>query len=167
MWLEKADRAPDPEMTYAQNEQARILKEAIESLRPGYQAIIKIQQQEEIPIKEIAEAMGLSVAATKARLFHARAALRKVSILKALHPNRSGRKTRVLRFPMQSQTCALPIEKCSAKTVRLELVSNSGLIHDCAREGKKTQKRPQDWASDSFPLNGRGSKSNVPEGACS
>jgi RNA polymerase sigma factor (sigma-70 family) len=93
---EIADRAPNPERRYAQNEQKRILKRAIQSLQPTLREVAEIQQLEERSIRETAEAIGISVAATKGRLFHAKAALRKSSTLKLMHRPRSGGEMRVL-----------------------------------------------------------------------
>jgi DNA-directed RNA polymerase specialized sigma24 family protein len=47
-------------------------------------------------MRETAETMCISVAAAKARLFHAKLALRKSSILKLMHQSRNGGKFRRL-----------------------------------------------------------------------
>jgi hypothetical protein len=55
-----------------------------------------MKQLQERPLREIAEAMSISVAAAKDRLFHAKLALRRSSILKhMLRPHRGGGKFRV------------------------------------------------------------------------
>ena len=72
-----ADRAPSPEAQYAEIEEQAILGSAIGTLRPSIRRPLELQTLEERPIKEIAETMGLSVLATKSRIFRAKAALRK------------------------------------------------------------------------------------------
>ncbi|MGA8200325.1 MAG: sigma-70 family RNA polymerase sigma factor [Candidatus Sulfotelmatobacter sp.] len=71
-----ADQAPSPEAQYADLEQQAILRSAIATLRPSVRRALELQTSEERPIKEIAGSMGLSVPATKSRIFHARAAVR-------------------------------------------------------------------------------------------
>ncbi len=93
---EMADRAPNPERRYAQTEEERILKKAIHSLRPPLREVVEVQQLQERSMREAAEAMCISVAAAKGRLFHAKVALRKSSILKLMHQPRSGGEFRVL-----------------------------------------------------------------------
>jgi len=91
-----ADRAPNPERRYAQREKERILKKAIHSLRPTLRQVVEMKQLQERSMQETAETMSISVAAAKARLFHAKRALRKSSILKLMHQPRRGGKFRVL-----------------------------------------------------------------------
>jgi RNA polymerase sigma-70 factor (ECF subfamily) len=91
-----ADQAPNPERRYAQREKERILKKAIHSLRPTLRQVIEMKQLEERSMRETAETMCISVAAAKARLFHAKLALRKSSILKLMHQSRSRGKFRGL-----------------------------------------------------------------------
>ena len=91
-----ADHAPNPERRFAQHEKERILKNAINNLRPTLRQVVEMKQLQERSMREIAEAMSISVAAAKARLFHAKLALRRSSILKHMRrPHRSGGKFRV------------------------------------------------------------------------
>ena len=79
------DRTPNPEQTYVQRERRTILHSAIRRLRPRIRAVIEIAQFQELPIKETAKILDISVAAAKGRCFHARAALRKsVALLAAV-----------------------------------------------------------------------------------
>jgi len=78
---EICDRAPSPESRYAQSEAQRIVRKAVQRLRPKQRAVVQIQLQGR-SMREAAEAIGISLAATKARLFYARAALRSSPILK-------------------------------------------------------------------------------------
>jgi RNA polymerase sigma-70 factor, ECF subfamily len=70
------DRRPNPETRYAQSEEQAMLEKAIESLRPTLRVVVEIQQLQEHSIRETADAIGVSLTATKSRLFHARAVLR-------------------------------------------------------------------------------------------
>ena len=90
------DRALNPEKRYAQREEKRILKKAVQRLRPGLREVVKIQRFQERSLQETAEALGISLAAAKGRLFHARVALRKSSILKSMRRAQSGGEIRVL-----------------------------------------------------------------------
>ena len=81
---EVADHAPDPEKRYARAEEGRILKQAIDRLRPKLRTVIEIQQLQERTMRETADVMGISIAAAKARLFHAKAQLRKSRPLKLM-----------------------------------------------------------------------------------
>ncbi len=91
-----ADHAPNPERRYAQREKERILKKAVRSLRPSLRQVVEMKQLQERSMRETAETMCISVAATKARLFHAKLALRKSSILKLMHQPRQNGKFRRL-----------------------------------------------------------------------
>lgn len=81
---EAADRAPNPEKHCLQNERERILRRAINALRPSIRVVVEIQQLQEHSMRETARMMGVTVASAKARLFHAKAALRKDSGLQAI-----------------------------------------------------------------------------------
>jgi RNA polymerase sigma factor (sigma-70 family) len=79
---EIADRAPDPEASYGRREREILLHRALRGLRPGIRKAIELRQLQEHSLKQAAAAMGISVAAAKGRLFHARAALRKSPVLR-------------------------------------------------------------------------------------
>jgi RNA polymerase sigma-70 factor (ECF subfamily) len=81
---EVADRAPNPEKHYLQRERERILRGAIRVLRPSIRRVIEIQQLQERSVDEAAQMMAITTGAAKARLFQARVALGKVSVLKAI-----------------------------------------------------------------------------------
>ena len=81
--VELSDSVPNPEETYARTEQKAALRDAIAKLRPRLQNVVELHDLREYSLHEIAEALGISVAAAKARLFHARAALRRAAELKA------------------------------------------------------------------------------------
>jgi RNA polymerase sigma-70 factor (ECF subfamily) len=82
------DGSPNPEESYVEGERARLLREALSGLRPRVRAAIDICQLQECSVKETARKLGISTAAAKGRLFHARVALRKACIQKANQANR-------------------------------------------------------------------------------
>lgn len=87
-----ADQAPNPEKRYAQFEREKILHKAIRTLRPKLRRTVEFQHLQERSIRETAKAMRISVAATKGRLFHAKAVLRKSLTMKLLYrPRTAGR----------------------------------------------------------------------------
>lgn len=73
---EVQDPAPDVEKQYLQKERETALREEIKALRPCFKNAMEFAQFRECSLGETAEIMGLSVAAIKGRLFHARRALR-------------------------------------------------------------------------------------------
>lgn len=73
---EFADWRPNPEQTLAQEEVRGILRKAAESLPPTFRTVFFLRDVEGLSTEETAEALGLSVAAVKARLFRARLHLR-------------------------------------------------------------------------------------------
>lgn len=66
----------DPEQQYSREELARILQDAIESLRPSFRTVFVLRDIEELSTEETAEALGISVPAVKSRLLRARLQLR-------------------------------------------------------------------------------------------
>jgi RNA polymerase sigma-70 factor (ECF subfamily) len=77
------DPSLNPEERYAKSEREAILRDAIAKLRPRIRKTLEIYQLQERSLDETAEILGISVTAAKARLFQARAALRKASYLEA------------------------------------------------------------------------------------
>jgi RNA polymerase sigma-70 factor, ECF subfamily len=75
--FEIPDSSPDPETSYLRQERVQILSETVGNLRPGIRKAIELREFAELSTKETAQRMGLSVAAVKTRLFHARKKLRK------------------------------------------------------------------------------------------
>lgn len=70
--MEMLDASPDPEASCLQRERAQILSETLGNLRPGLRLAIELRELAELSTEETARIMGVSVAAVKARLFHAR-----------------------------------------------------------------------------------------------
>ena len=94
-YFEAPDHAPNPEERFARQEREVLVREAVQGLRPTIRKALELGQMQERSMRETAQALGISVAAAKARLFHARAALKKSRQLKSLRkkwfPGRSGR----------------------------------------------------------------------------
>jgi RNA polymerase sigma-70 factor (ECF subfamily) len=74
---EIADQTKNVEELYARHERVERLRRAIRRLQPRLRNVVEIHQSNDRSIKEIADLAGISVAATKARLFRARKILRK------------------------------------------------------------------------------------------
>jgi len=70
------DLALNPEQDCLRQERSRILREALAELRPNARGVLELYELEGRSMKEIAEGMGISVAAVKARIFHARPKMR-------------------------------------------------------------------------------------------
>jgi len=73
---ELRDFSPNPEEVCEKQERAAMLRDAISQLRPNLRKVVELYDLQECSIGETAKILGISVAAAKARLFHARAALR-------------------------------------------------------------------------------------------
>jgi RNA polymerase sigma-70 factor (ECF subfamily) len=72
------DDAPDPEESCSARERRRILKSAISGLRPRARRVVELHQLQEHSLRETAQILGISTTAVKARMFHARVALRRM-----------------------------------------------------------------------------------------
>jgi RNA polymerase sigma factor (sigma-70 family) len=72
------DDAPDPEETYRLRERREILNTAIFGLRPRARKVVELHQLQEHSLRETAQILGISTAAVKARMFHARVALHRM-----------------------------------------------------------------------------------------
>src|SRR5713226_782331 len=70
------DVALNPEQDCLREERSRILREALAELRPNARRVLELYELEGRSMKEIAVGLGISVAAVKARLFHARPKIR-------------------------------------------------------------------------------------------
>jgi RNA polymerase sigma factor (sigma-70 family) len=77
------DPTPNPEQRFVECERKKILNQAIRSLRPLIRDVVQLSQLQELSMKEIARRLGISVEASKGRMFHARAELRKSLVLRA------------------------------------------------------------------------------------
>ncbi len=66
----------NPEETYSREELAKILDQAIQSLKPAYRTVFILRDIEELSIEETAKILNLSISAVKSRLLRARLQLR-------------------------------------------------------------------------------------------
>ena len=67
--------APDPEESCALRERKRIVKSAISGLRPRARNVVELIHLQQHSIREAAQILGITTAAVKARMFHAKIAL--------------------------------------------------------------------------------------------
>jgi RNA polymerase sigma-70 factor (ECF subfamily) len=70
--LEMADASPDPESSYLEQEEARVLTEAIGQLSPAMRTAVELTGLRELSMLEAGRHMGISAVAVKSRVFHAR-----------------------------------------------------------------------------------------------
>ena len=66
----------DPENRFARSERERLLRDAILRLPPVIREAVELRQARDYSVREIAQALGISVAAVKSRLSRARLTLR-------------------------------------------------------------------------------------------
>jgi RNA polymerase sigma-70 factor, ECF subfamily len=77
-----ADRAKNVEELYARHESVERLRRAIRCLKPPLRSVVESYQANDSSLNELAEFAGISVAATKSRLYRAKKTLRKAFELK-------------------------------------------------------------------------------------
>ena len=77
-----ADRAKNVEELYARHESVERLRRAIRCLKPPLRSVVEFYQANDSSLNELAEFAGISVAATKSRLYRAKKTLRKAFELK-------------------------------------------------------------------------------------
>ena len=73
---ELRDWQPNPEERLAEAELARLLEKAIRALPPLYREVLLLRDVEHLSNEETAQALGISLPATKARLLRARLMMR-------------------------------------------------------------------------------------------
>jgi RNA polymerase sigma-70 factor, ECF subfamily len=81
---EATDSAPNPEQQYAKQERLKLVRDAIAGLRPSIRRPLEIHTLQGRSVEELASEIGISVCAAKARLFHARAALRRSRAVRSI-----------------------------------------------------------------------------------
>jgi RNA polymerase sigma-70 factor, ECF subfamily len=89
-----ADGRPGPEQVLATNERRAAVREAISHLRQHLRAVAVLRELEGLTNKEIARRLGLTLAAVKSRVFHARRWLQrrlKAKLKPELPMSRAGR----------------------------------------------------------------------------
>jgi RNA polymerase sigma-70 factor (ECF subfamily) len=73
---EPLDLSEDPERRYARHERAELLRRAIRRLRPALRTAVELQQAQDYSVQELADSLGISLAAAKSRLLRARLSMR-------------------------------------------------------------------------------------------
>lgn len=86
--LNLADEVPTPEQTAAANELHTTLIQAVSGLRKNLRTVVLLREFQGLTNEETAQRLGLSVAAVKARVFHARCWLRR-RLERKLKPTRN------------------------------------------------------------------------------
>jgi len=81
---ELQDCAPNPEESFHQTERVEAISTAIAGLRPRIRKVVEFHHMQEHSIKETARILGITTTAAKSRMFHARTALRRMTILKCV-----------------------------------------------------------------------------------
>jgi RNA polymerase sigma-70 factor, ECF subfamily len=70
------DLRPNPETRCVQREREQLLEQSILSLPALFREVVQLRQTQEYSVREVAEALGVSVPAVKSRLSRAKTALR-------------------------------------------------------------------------------------------
>jgi RNA polymerase sigma-70 factor (ECF subfamily) len=83
--------SPNPEEILNEFEEKKILDQAICGLQPRIRQAVELGQLQDLSTKQTGLALGISTAAAKGRLFHARAALRKSTALRSIASSRAQR----------------------------------------------------------------------------
>ena len=73
---EPPDLREDPERRYARHEREELLRRAICRLSPALRTAVELQQAQEYSMQELADSLGISLAAVKSRLLRARLCMR-------------------------------------------------------------------------------------------
>jgi RNA polymerase sigma-70 factor, ECF subfamily len=76
MTWDHPDPSPNPEQRFARRETIHHVRKAVKRLRPDFRIAMDKHYRDECPLSETAEALGISVAATKSRLLQGRLKLR-------------------------------------------------------------------------------------------
>lgn len=100
---EPSDDAETPEARYARCESEALLLGAIQSLPSIFREILELQQSSEYSTMQIAEELGISVAAAKSRLMRARKTLRGLSKARTRSGLRSNSTTETVKPRIRSR----------------------------------------------------------------
>jgi RNA polymerase sigma factor (sigma-70 family) len=81
---EVPDSASNPEETYRLNERKEVVRTAIGRLLPRARRVVEFHNLQELSMQETAQILGISIAAAKARMYHARVVLRRMPLLESV-----------------------------------------------------------------------------------
>ncbi len=84
--------APGPEESCSLRERKRIVKSAISGLRPRARNVVELIHLQEHSIRETAQILGISTAAVKTRMFHAKIKLHRMPLLQSVGSSNCARK---------------------------------------------------------------------------
>ena len=76
--------ASDPEESCSLRARKRIVKSAISGLRPRARSVVELIHLQQHSIRETAQILGITTAAVKARMFHAKIALHRMPLLQSV-----------------------------------------------------------------------------------
>jgi RNA polymerase sigma-70 factor (ECF subfamily) len=76
--------APDPEESCSLRERKRVVVSAISGLRPRARNVVELIHLQEHSIRETAQILGISTAAVKTRMFHAKIKLHRMALLQSV-----------------------------------------------------------------------------------
>jgi RNA polymerase sigma-70 factor (ECF subfamily) len=76
--------APDPEESCSLRERKRIVVSAISALRPRARDVVELIHLQEYSITETAQILGISTAAVKTRMFHAKINMHRMPLLQSV-----------------------------------------------------------------------------------
>ena len=88
--LDVPDAAADPAQIFFARERRMALCNAIRDLRPNLRSAVEAGYLQDFSMEETAKALNISTGAAKARLFQARAALRRSATLRLIAQSRTG-----------------------------------------------------------------------------
>ena len=75
--VQLSDPLPNPEQVYATRQVSQKVSQAVRMLPPGFRQVVERYHHDEVTLVDVANAIGITVAAAKSRLFRARNALRR------------------------------------------------------------------------------------------
>ena len=75
--MEYRDPAPDPEQRYMMSQTRQKVRHAVTRLSPQVRPLMEMYYKNELRLKDVAKALGISEATTKSRLLRARGRLRR------------------------------------------------------------------------------------------
>lgn len=116
---EVPDSAPDPEKRFAEEERVRLVRDAIADLRPSIRHPLQLHTLRGHSVERMASEIGTSVSAAKARLFRAKAALRRSKVLRDISDRYWRRQFSNLQNQLQPEvTKSAPTDSISTKRWR-------------------------------------------------
>lgn len=105
----------NPEQRYAAQERKEIVESAIGALAPPYRVVFLLRDVEGLSTEETAEALGLTIAATKSRLLRARLMVREELAAKFARPATLGSRVRRARATVRNMM-AMALERAVGRS---------------------------------------------------